>query len=195
MYYGNLFDLTWFFFLFEAPFLFNFMDFIYKFVCFKLCALLGFGPITCLIGLTKFVPFILVLSVFFYAIFRLIDFASDLTRSTFRRQKLDKQGAPSKHYVLIEPFSSSLFSMYAISRNSFGELYVVKVGSWRLIHLFPHSHPTPSHFIPPPIPTPAHRSGRKGSQKPPSQRFLTPPPPTTTAARHPCAHLTPIQFS
>ena len=40
---------------------------------------------------TNFVAIILVLSVFFYAIFRLTDFLSD----TFRPQKWDKQVAPS----------------------------------------------------------------------------------------------------
>ena len=53
---------------------------------------------------TKFVAIILVLSVFFYAIFRLTNFSSDAL--TFRPQKRDKQVAPSGHYVLLEPFRS-----------------------------------------------------------------------------------------
>ena len=44
---------------------------------------------------TKFVAIILVLSVFFYAIFRLTNFR--LIFLTFRPQKRDKQVAPSAH--------------------------------------------------------------------------------------------------
>ena len=44
---------------------------------------------------TKFIAIIIVLSVFFYAIFRLTDFSSDAL--TFRPQKRDKQVAPSGH--------------------------------------------------------------------------------------------------
>ena len=44
---------------------------------------------------TKFVAILLVLLVFFYAIFRLTDFSSDAF--DFRPQKRDKQVAPSGH--------------------------------------------------------------------------------------------------
>ena len=63
----------------------------------------------------KFVAIILVLSVFFNAIFR-------LAHLTFRPQKRTKQVAPSGRLVLLEPFSS-LVSKYAIHRICFGDLW------------------------------------------------------------------------